>query len=102
MADLPCIVSGRVAKLVYAWVLRTQVGNDVRVRIPPRPPPVRDGVRRGESGHIFWQGGPPEGGPLESHPRHHSGRGAVASALALGARGRQFESGRPDQVIPRL
>ncbi len=28
-----------------------------------------------------------------------SGRGAVGSALALGARGRQFESGRPDHFF---
>jgi hypothetical protein len=28
-----------------------------------------------------------------------SGRGAIGSALALGARGCQFESGRPDHVI---
>ena len=28
-----------------------------------------------------------------------SGRGAVGSALALGARGRQFESDRPDHII---
>ena len=27
-----------------------------------------------------------------------SGRGAIGSALALGARGCQFESGRPDQI----
>ncbi len=29
-----------------------------------------------------------------------SGRGAAGSALALGARGRQFESGRPDHTSP--
>ena len=29
-----------------------------------------------------------------------SGRGAIGSALALGARGCQFESGRPDQSSP--
>ena len=31
------------------------------------------------------------------HPPHKSGRGAIGSALALGARGCQFESGHPDQ-----
>ncbi len=30
-----------------------------------------------------------------------SGRSAVGSALALGARGRQFESDRPDHFLPK-
>lgn len=30
-----------------------------------------------------------------------SGRGAIGSVLALGARGCQFESGRPDQSSPQ-
>src|ERR1019366_1974143 len=39
---------------------------------------------------------PPLVGALSSRA---SGRGAAGSALALGARGPQFESGRPDQLI---
>ena len=44
-----------------------------------------------------------EGRGFESHrsPQKitNSGRGAVGSALALGARGRQFESDRPDHFF---
>ena len=33
---------------------------------------------------------------------HESGCGAIGSALALGARGCQFESGHPDHFYPNL
>ena len=34
-----------------------------------------------------------------THPKKKSGCGAIGSALALGARGCQFESGHPDHFL---